>query len=75
MKRLRTANLQEDPNLKIKIARLCRRWNQYDLAKRSGVAQSRISLIESGRVLPSANERGRLAGALGKEPEELFDER
>jgi transcriptional regulator with XRE-family HTH domain len=44
---------------------------QYDLSLMSGIHQSRISLIESGYVLPTDEEKRKLAAALGVDPGEL----
>lgn len=75
MTRLRTAGLRGNYNMRLKIARLTMHWNQYDLASIAGVAQSRISLIETGRVQPSQRERERISNALSRLPEELFDDK
>lgn len=56
----------------LKDFRLSMGVNQYELAKMSGVHQSRISLIENDYVIGTASERERLAKALNCLPEELF---
>jgi transcriptional regulator with XRE-family HTH domain len=43
-----------------------RGWSQRELAKRSGVSQSRISLIERGLASATAHEHERLARVLGR---------
>ena len=48
-------------------ARLLSNMTQSQLQKLTGIYNSRISAIENGRVLPSANERHKLEKALGLE--------
>ena len=57
--------LREFRNLPDKIS-------QWDLALKSDVRQSRISLIENCLVKPTARERIRLAEALKKDIDEVF---
>ena len=46
---------------------------QWDVANATGINQSKISLIETGRItnIPQ-EERAKLAQALGEAPETLF---
>ena len=44
---------------------------QHDLQLKSGIPQSRISLIERGYVVPTDSERARIAKAVGVRPEDL----
>lgn len=46
--------------------------SQWELALKSDVKQSRISLIENFLVLPSMREKIRLAEALKKDIDEIF---
>jgi len=46
--------------------------SQFELSRRSGVHPSRISLLESDRITPTAMEVIRIAKALGMLPEEIF---
>ncbi|MBA7638759.1 hypothetical protein ES703_46415 [subsurface metagenome] len=58
----------------IKRFRVERNWAQNDLAKRSGLVRSHISLIERGKVLnPSAEIFLKLARAFDIRPEELYE--
>lgn len=45
--------------------RLQKEWTQKELAERSGLAQSLISLFERGRATPSLDQATMLGGALG----------
>ncbi len=58
----------------VKELRRRRGWNQRDLAKASGVGQDTISSMESGRHEPRPSTLRKIAGALGVEIEELFEE-
>ena len=60
-----------DPD-ELRIRRLILRWDQSDLAERSGLDQSYISLLERGKRQPSAETLGRLADALGCEIDDLM---
>jgi len=46
-------------------ARARKRTTQWDLRKRTGIHQSKISLIERGYVIPSDEEKRQIASALG----------
>jgi len=67
--------MQENKIAKNKL-RECRnipdKVSQWDLALRSDVRQSRISLIENCLVKPTIRERIRLAEALKKDIDEIF---
>jgi len=56
----------------LKLHRLIRNLTQIELAHRSGVAASRISLIECGYVPPSPRDWERLAQALGVSEQEVI---
>ena len=58
---------------KLREERFKLRMSQYVLTNLSGVRQSRISLIENELVEPSVAEKKKLAKALGKRVDELFD--
>lgn len=51
--------------------RTAKGYSQARLAKIAGISQSTISLIESGRLAPTAREREALANALGVSPDAL----
>lgn len=63
-----------NPGLKIRVLRVVRQMNQLELSRRSGVAQSRISVLENGYANPSLRERRFLSAALGCDENELFKE-
>ena len=63
-----------DKNRKIVVALLDHRFTQRELAKRSGVHETRLSLMVNGRLVPSQSEANRIASALRREPFELFSE-
>ena len=50
---------------KVKLVRLQRGLLQWDVARRAGLAESLLSRIENGRILPSAAMIDALARALG----------
>ena len=52
-------------------ARFKRQWSQWELQKRSGVHQSRISLIENGYVAPTQKEKAAIVRALGIKAKDL----
>ena len=51
--------------------RLAHGWSQAELARRSGMNATTISLIESGRFRPYPAQVGKLAKALGCAPSQL----
>ena len=57
---------------KLRARRFLSEKSQYELANESGVAQSRISLLENGLIDPSPREKERLATALGVSEDEVF---
>jgi transcriptional regulator with XRE-family HTH domain len=57
---------------KLKEVRFFKKVSQWKLRLLTGLSQSKISLIESGYVKPSPEERRKISRALGVEPEELF---
>jgi transcriptional regulator with XRE-family HTH domain len=59
---------------KIFLTRTRHRINQYVIAQRSGISQTRISLIENSLVTPRADEKERIARALLAKVEEIFPE-
>jgi transcriptional regulator with XRE-family HTH domain len=56
------------PYLRCEFERHKRNWAQAYLSKLTGISQGDISAIESGRWIPSANQLGKLALALGVTP-------
>ena len=58
---------------RIKALRLERELQQRQLAEKAGLTPSMVSQIESGRLTPSLNTLGKIAGALGVPIAILFD--
>ena len=58
---------------RIKALRAERQLQQRQLAEKAGLTPSMVSQIESGRLTPSLNTLGRIAGALGVPIAVLFD--
>ena len=59
-------------NKKIILALVDNRLTQRELAKRSGIHETRLSLMVNGRLVPSQSEANRIANALRCRPFELF---
>ena len=57
--------------MKLNEIRARKGFNQWDLRLLTGIHQSKISLFESGYILPTDEERLKLAMALGVDPGEL----
>lgn len=57
---------------KLREFRIMPHISQYELALRSGVYQSRISLIENFLVKPTTHEKTKLAQALNQQENEIF---
>jgi len=58
----------------LKTARFFKGFNQWDISIKTGIPQSRISLIERGYVDPKDEEKKALAEALNCRKEEIFPE-
>jgi transcriptional regulator with XRE-family HTH domain len=50
----------------MRLRRAMRGWSQRELARKSEIAQCRISLIERGLQSPSSDERTKLIQLLGR---------
>lgn len=59
----------------LKAAILASGSHQYQLAKRTGITETRLSRLVTGRDAPTADERRALADALGVAEEDLFSGR
>jgi len=59
------------PN-RLRVWRAEKRKTQFELARRTGINQTRISLIENSYVEPSPDDRSALARALKVSEAELF---
>ena len=57
--------------MKFREARFKAGLTQWDLALRTGISQSKISLIERGFIRPSLRESFLLAGTVRIRPEEI----
>ena len=57
-------------NLKIEIIRLG--LNQYELAQKVGIHETRLSQLIHGRARPTAGEKKLISDILGKDENELF---
>ena len=53
------------PVTKLEVERRKRFMSQWDLARSTGIIQTRLSLIERGEVKPEEQEMGAIAKALG----------
>jgi transcriptional regulator with XRE-family HTH domain len=58
----------------LREARFICKFSQYDLMIKSGVSQPRISLIERGYVIPTEDERKKIAKALNYKVTDIFPE-
>lgn len=59
------------PN-RLRAERSKRGWLQADLAARTGLAPSVVSVYENSNVFPDPKNIGRLADAFGVAPDEVF---
>jgi transcriptional regulator with XRE-family HTH domain len=59
---------------RLKVIRAERRLTQFKLALLSGITQSRLSYFENSLLMPTDDEKKKLAGALGMGVEEIFPE-
>ena len=58
--------------MNLKAARFFKGFNQWDIAVRTGISQSSLSLIERGYKVPSDDEKKKLSRVLGRKVEEIF---
>jgi len=63
--RIITLTLKGEITLDMKMIRQFKRLSQGELSERCGLPQSRISNIETGRWIPTTNEREKIEKALG----------
>jgi transcriptional regulator with XRE-family HTH domain len=59
---------------KLYQTRVLRHISQYVIALKTGIQQSRISLIENELVTPREEEKQKIAKALGLKEEDIFKE-
>ena len=56
----------------LKEARFFKGLNQWDISIKTGIPQSKLSLIERGYVNPKEHEKKKIAKALNCKVEEIF---
>lgn len=61
-------------NRKFKALRVFRGFTQAQLAEKIGIDQTYISLIETGKAIPTGGIKEKLASILEADPVELFKE-
>lgn len=59
---------------RITFERVNRKWNQRELARKTGVHSTYICCFESGRMNPTPKELEKLSAALGVPGDRLFEE-
>ena len=64
--------MNEQGNMKLKLARIEKRLNQQELADRVDVTRQTIGLIEKGNYNPSLNLCIKIAKALDRTLDQLF---
>ncbi len=60
--------------MNLKEARFHAGLSQYDIALKTGIHQSRLSLIERGYLHPSNKEKKKISKVLRHKTEEIFPE-
>lgn len=55
----------------LREARFKKSYTQFDLCLKTGISQTKISHFERGYLVPSDEERARIAKALGVRPDDL----
>ena len=58
----------------LREARFFKGLKQWDISVKTGISQSKLSLIERGYVDPKGDEKKRIAKALGCKVAEIFPE-
>ena len=56
----------------LREARFFKGFNQWDISIKTGIPQSRLSLMERGYVMPKDEEKKAIAKALQSNVEEIF---
>ena len=59
---------------RIREIRVIKRLSQFELRLKTGIHQSKISLIENGLIEPSGDEKAKISTALGVALDELWPE-
>jgi transcriptional regulator with XRE-family HTH domain len=55
----------------LRIARLSKKFSQWQISRFTGINQTKVSLIENGFVSPSREEKERIAKALALTVDEI----
>ena len=58
----------------LREARFFKGLNQWDISVKTGIPQSKLSLIERGYVDPREDEKKKIAKVLGQKVAEIFPE-
>ena len=61
--------------MNLRMERILKGFNQYDIALKTGIPQSKISLIERGYLEPKKEEKRKIAKALNLKVSEIFPEK
>ena len=59
---------------KLKLKLLEKGITQREVSRRSGINESILSLIATGKYLPNLKQRGVIANAVNSDPDELFSD-
>jgi transcriptional regulator with XRE-family HTH domain len=65
---MRTVTFDTSPQMQLRLARIGRKMDQFDLAALLGVSQTTASRIETGRQLPSLRQAVKLEQKFGIPP-------
>ena len=60
--------------MNLREARFFKNFNQYDISVKTGISQSKLSLIERGYVNPREDEKKKIAKVLGCKVMDIFSE-
>ncbi len=60
--------------LMLRLVRNGYRYTLLDVARKSGVPQTKLSLLERGIIAPTDKERARIARVFNADPDRLFAE-
>ncbi len=58
----------------LREARFFKGLNQWDISIKTGIPQSKLSLIERGYIDPKEDEKKRIAKVLGHKVEDIFSD-
>ncbi len=60
--------------LELEVARVCKAKSKVELSEETVIPRPRLSMIFHGRVMPTSDEKARIARALDGDVAELFPE-